>query len=73
MKDEPKNEIIKALEEAEKKYGLKLGTLNAIYDEEARVVFMGKRRNIFTNLRKILDDAKVPISLGDNLDDNSEN
>jgi len=50
--------IEKTLSEAEEKFNLKKDALIDVYREEARVVFLGKRRNIMKNLRKIVLDAR---------------
>ncbi len=50
-------EISDALREAEKEQGLKSGTLEKVYQEESRVVYMVRRADIFVTLKKILSDA----------------
>lgn len=54
-----KKEIERTLKKVEKKYGLRKGILSEIYDEEARVVFLGRRRNILKNIRRIVMDGLV--------------
>jgi hypothetical protein len=44
-------------EEIEVKHHLKPGTLLEIYKAEGRVVFLGKRRNIIPDLRRIALNA----------------
>ncbi len=50
-------ELEKLFREIEKNHNIKLGTLSEIYNAEARVVFLGKRRNIITDLRPIVTNA----------------
>ena len=52
-----KQEINKILREAEAVCGLKETVLSEIYDAEARVVFMGRRRGITGTLRMIVIEA----------------
>lgn len=54
-----KNAIITSLHEAETKFNLKKNTLVEIYEEEARVVFMARRRGLSSNLRKILQKSAL--------------
>jgi hypothetical protein len=54
-----KREIEETLREMEEKYGIGEGILSEIYDEESRVVFMGVRRNIKKNVRKIVHPDHV--------------
>lgn len=72
MKEIPKTEISETLSEFEGKYGLKKGTLQDIYDEEARVVFKGVRRNVIKNLRQILDGKRIEMPEEVQFNDNSE-
>jgi hypothetical protein len=53
----PQEEIRRLLDEAERDYRLKEGTLRAVYLQEARVVYMGRRRDVYRNLREIIADA----------------
>ena len=46
-----------ALEKAEIEHGLKKGVLSEIYNAEARVVFLGLRRGITKDLRRIIQTA----------------
>jgi len=50
-------EIEKIFREIEGNHKIKKGTLSEIYRAEARVVFLGKRRNIQPDLRKIVLNA----------------
>ena len=50
-------EMEKIFREIEKNRGIKERTLSEIYKAEARVVFMGKRRNIQPLLRKLVLDS----------------
>ena len=52
-----KVEIEETLKKMERKHKLRKGVLSEIYDEEARVVFLGRRRNIFKNIRRIVKDG----------------
>lgn len=59
----PQEEIRALLEETERKYNLKDGTLTSIYADEARVVFMGRRRDLFKRLREIISQAAPELEL----------
>lgn len=50
-------EIEKIFREIEALHKIKKGTLSEIYKAEARVVFLGKRRNIQPDLRQIVSNA----------------
>lgn len=50
-------ELEKLFREIEAKHRLKPGTLIEIYKAESRVVFLGKRRNIIPELRRIAVNA----------------
>jgi len=50
-------EIEKIFLEIETSHKIKKGTLSQIYRAEARVVFLGRRRNIQPDLRKIVLNA----------------
>ncbi len=50
-------EIEKIFREIEATRNIKEGTLSEIYKAEGRVVFLGKRRNIQPDLRKIVLNA----------------
>ena len=52
-----KKTIEDVLAKAELKYDLKKGILLKIYDAEARVVFLGLRRGISKDLRRIIQNA----------------
>lgn len=53
----PQEEIRKLLDQWESEYHLKPGTLRAIYQEESKVVYMGRRRDVYRSLREIIADA----------------
>lgn len=55
-----KKEIVKTLRKMEEKYGLKKGVLSEVYHEEADVVFMGRRRDILKQVRKIVKGSILP-------------
>ena len=55
-------EIENLFKEIEASHNIKPGTLSKIYKAEARVVFLGKRRNIIPDLRKIVLDALLETS-----------
>lgn len=62
-----KQEIEKMLREAEAVCNLKENVLSEIYNAEARVVFMGRRRGITGTLRRIILDArKKEVEKGEN-------
>jgi hypothetical protein len=46
-------ELEKLFKEIETNHHIRAGTLMEIYKAEGRVVFLGKRRNIIPDLRKI--------------------
>lgn len=50
-------EIEKIFREIEASHDIKKGVLSEIYRAEARVVFLGKRRNIQPDLRNIVLNA----------------
>jgi hypothetical protein len=50
-------EIEKLFGEIEQAHGIKKGILSEIYKAEARVVFLGRRRNILPDIRKIVQEA----------------
>lgn len=52
-----KEEVERIFRETESKYNIKEGILSQIYIAESKVVFLGKRRNIITALRKIVQNA----------------
>jgi len=52
-----KEEIEKILRKTELKHDIKEGILSEIYIAEAKVVFLGKRRNIINALRKIVQNS----------------
>jgi hypothetical protein len=52
-----RNDLNSVFRDLEQKHSLKPGTLFRIYQREADVVFLGKRRNILKNLRGIAADA----------------
>jgi len=49
--------IESTLAEAEQKYNLNPGLLSSIYNAEASVVFLGLRRGIIKQLRRIIQKA----------------
>ena len=51
-----KKEIAGTLRDMEEKHGLREGVLTRVYEEESRVVFMGVRRNVLKNIRRIVHD-----------------
>jgi len=50
-------ELEKLFGEIENSRNIKAGTLSEIYKAEGRVVFLGKRRNIISDLRRIVLNA----------------
>lgn len=52
-----KKYIKQILAETERTFNLRKEVLQEIYDAEAQVVFMGRRRGITDKLRKIIKDA----------------
>ena len=52
-----KQEIQNILREAETLCNLRENVLSEVYNAEARVVFMGRRRGITGSLRRIIRDA----------------
>ena len=50
-------EIEKLFAEIEQSLGIRKGTLSEVYKAEARVVFLGRRRNIIPDIRKIVLNA----------------
>jgi hypothetical protein len=59
-------ELEKLFREIENSRNIKPGTLLEIYKAEGRVVFMGKRRNIISDLRKIVLSALETKSCDEN-------
>jgi len=53
-----RREIEEILRKMEDKHNLNKNVLSQIYDEEANVVFMGKRRNILKRVRRIAIQAR---------------
>jgi hypothetical protein len=52
-----KKTIDSVLSKAEIEFELEPGLLSSIYEAEARVVFLGLRRGITKDLRRIIQDA----------------
>lgn len=52
-----KEEIEKIFRKTELEHNIREGILSEIYSAEARVVFLGKRRNIINSLRKIVQNS----------------
>ena len=59
-------EIEKIFHEIEQKHKLKKDTLSEIYKAEARVVFLGRRRNIQPDLRRIVLNASTESGANEN-------
>lgn len=70
MTDQERAGIRSLLETCERESGLPEGTLVNIYNTEARVVFMGKRRNVIKELRETV--YQVADALGSTQNDNSK-
>ncbi len=70
MADHGRADIRSVLEACEKEFGFPTGTLVNIYNTEARVVFMGKRRNVLKELREMV--YQVTDLVGGTPNDNSK-
>ncbi len=70
MAEQGRTNIRSLLETCEKEFQLPPGTLVNIYNNEARVVFMGKRRNVLKELRETV--YQVADIVGSAPDDNSK-
>jgi len=57
MTQKSSSSIRSVLDKYENKFKFPSGTLTGIYDVEARVVYMGRRRNVFKELKEIVQQV----------------